>query len=148
MEAMDIDVSDLDAESVFLLLRLDTPMQFVLGMVMLVATESDQQSFDVALRQPSYLLDLFSSSMGEMEIQEKRVIPELDDIADASAGLTFVFESEITMRADLVAFRNGPAAAMVMSMYLVEDEPFVPIREVALRLDYRIDQALQTRTLP
>lgn len=122
-------------ESLFLFMASE-PLEFVMGFTTLLPTQLERTGFDVVVNQPDLLLSSFISGMGATEVLEQDELPGLDDIGDASAGLTVVADMQgIPMRIDAAVFRRDVAGAFVFVMYLDGGTPLVPVGDAARKLD-------------
>ena len=134
----DLSQEGFTVESLFAFLEAEH-FEFVVGFTTLLPTGLEQAGFDVALRQPDFLLESLIVGMGPVDILEQKELPGLDDIGDASVGLTVVIDVEgFPMRVDVVAFRRDIAGAFVIIMYLDGEVPIVPIGDVARKFDERV----------
>lgn len=138
----DLSGDDFKVESFFAFLEAEH-FQIVMGSTTLLLTRLDQAGFDVFLSQPESLTNSVVQGMGATEILEQGELAHLDDIADASAGLTVVAGVQgIPMRMDIAVFRRDIVGAYVVVMYLDGDVPEVSVEEVAMKLDDRIVEVL------
>ena len=138
----DLSQDDFTVESLFAFLEAEH-FELVMGFTTLVPTKLEQAGFDVALRQPDFLLDSVIGGMGTTDILEQNDLPDFDDICDASAGVTVAVDMEgIPMRMDIVAFRRDVVGAFVFVMYIDGDVPIVPIGDVTRKFDERIVEVL------
>ncbi len=129
---------DFQVESLFAYLD-SNAFQIVLGFTLLIPDQLERAGFDLALRNPDFLLNLLAGSMGDVDVIEKEALAGMDDIADASAGLTVLAEvSGIEMRMDLAVFRRGVAGAFVLVMYVEGQTPTITVRDAALSLEQRL----------
>ena len=144
----DLSQDDFTVESLFVFLEAEH-FELVMGFTALVSTRLEQAGFDVALRQPDFLLDSLIGGMGATDILEQKDLPDLDDIGDASAGVTVAVDMEgISMRMDIVAFRRDVVGAFVFVMYIDGDVPIVPIGDVSRIFDERIVEVLSITLTP
>jgi hypothetical protein len=127
-----------EIESLFAYLDSST-FQIVLGFTLLIPDQLERAGFDMALRNPDFLLNLLAGSMGDVDVIEKEALPGMDDIADASAGLTVLAEvSGIEMRMDLAVFRRDVAGAFILVMHVEGQTPTITVRDAALSLEQRL----------
>lgn len=116
--------------------------ELILGFTVLIPGRLEQVAFDLILQQPDFIVESFIGGMGT-EMLEQEALPGLDDIGDASTGLTVVAEAEgIPMRIDGVLFRRGSVGVFLFVLYLDGDVPVVSVDELARKLDSRIVEAL------
>ena len=140
----DLSGEGFEAESFFAFLE-PSAFQLIMGLTILVPSTVERAGFDLALRNPDFLLNLFVGGMGATEVVEKQELPGLDDIGDASTGLTVVADLEgIPMRIDMVVFRTGLAGAMVMLMYPEGVDPDISIGDAARRLEEKLAEVLSS----
>lgn len=119
--------------------------QFVIGVTQLVQGRLDQVQFDAGVNRPQFMLQTVIQSMGLSGILEEDVLPSVDDIGDASAGVTVASEGTgegLPMRLDLVAFRRDVVGAYVIVMYVDGENPVVEAGELARLFDERIIDVL------
>jgi branched-chain amino acid transport system substrate-binding protein len=120
------------------------PIEFVLGFHMLATGRLDQLGFDASLQNDQGLLKLLVSGFGD-KASEAKILPELNNIADASIGMTVVAApDDANLRMDVVAFRRGPMAAFVFVMYPNGSKPVITVGDVARKLDAKAVKALGT----
>ena len=144
----DLSQDGFTVESLFVFLEAEH-FELVMGLTALVATRLEQAGFDVALRQPDFVLDSLIGGMGATDILEQKDLPDLDDIGDASVGVTVAADMEgIPMRMDIVPFRRDVVGAFILVMYIDGDVPIVPIGDVARMFDERIVEALSVTPTP
>ena len=121
--------------------------EFVWGYTSLLPTRFDQVVFDKDLDQTEIMEIIMKTLLKGFEgytILEKKGLPDLDDIGDASAGLTVVVDVEgIPMRMDMVIFRRDKVVAFVSTFYIDGDSPIITVEDVAVKLDERIIGVLQ-----
>jgi len=141
----DLSNNEFKVESTFAFLE-PKNFEFILGFTTLLPSRIDQAGFDLALRNPEFLAESLLQGMGGTEILEQNTLPHLNNIGDASAGLTVVANIEgIPMRMDVVVFRRDTVGAFIFVMYLNGDVPMVSIDEAANKLDARISKVLSTQ---
>ena len=117
--------------------------ELVMGFTTLLPTRLDQASFDAELGQPDYLIESFVLGLGGADILEQSQLAGLDDIGDASAGLTVVSDTTgIPMRMDMVVFRRDVVGVFLITMYLDGDVPVIPIADLARIMDDRVAEML------
>jgi hypothetical protein len=133
---------DFTVESLFLFMAAEQ-LEFVMGFTALIPTELERTGFDVVLNQPDLLLQFFISGMGATEVLEQEALSGLDDIGDASAGLTVVADIQgIPMRMDVAVFRRDIVGAFIFVMYLDGETPLLPVGDAARKLDARVLSAV------
>jgi len=129
-------------ESLFLFMASEQ-LEFVMGFTALIPTELERTGFDVVLNQPDLLLKFFISGMGATEVLEQKALSGVDDIGDASAGLTVVADMQgIPMRMDVAVFRRDIVGAFIFVMYLDGETPLLPVGDAARKLDARVLSAV------
>jgi len=138
----DLSVEDFTVETIFVFFWAD-PLEIIMGFTTLLPTQLDQVGFDVGLNQPEFMMDSFVGGMGATDILEQKELTHLNDIGDASAGLTVVADMEgIPMRMDMAVFRRDIVGAFVLVMYLDGDVPILTVEEVTNKLDDRIVEVI------
>jgi hypothetical protein len=142
MTEEDLSGDDFTVESVFAFLDAGN-FELVMGFTTLILNRLEQTGFDMALDQPEFLMESMIGSMGSVDILKQEALADLDDIGDASAGMTMVADIEsVPMRVDLAVFRRDIVGAFIIVMYIDGDVPVVPVEEAANKLDARISEAL------
>lgn len=119
--------------------------QFVIGGTQLLQGRLDQVQFDAGVHRPEFMLQWDIQSMGLSGILDEAVLPGLDDIGDASSGITVASEGTgegLPMRLDLVAFRRHTVGAYVIFTYVDGENPVVEVGELARTFDERIIDTL------
>jgi len=129
-------------ESVFSFMGTE-PFELVVGFTTLLPTHLEQAGFDVALDQPEFMMESFISGLGATDILEQKELADLNDIGDASAGMTVLADMQgIPMRMDMAIFRRDSVGAFVLVMYLDSDVPALTVDEASNLLDDRIVEML------
>lgn len=138
----DLSGDDFTVESVFAFMGTE-PFELVMGFTTLLPTRLDQAGFDVGLGQPGFLMESFVEGMGATDILEQKELAHLNDIGDASAGLTVLADMEgIPMRMDMAVFRRDIVGAFVLVMHIDGDVPVLTVDEATRILDDRIVEML------
>ncbi|MBD2015510.1 hypothetical protein H6F96_16250 [Microcoleus sp. FACHB-53] len=124
--------------------------QIVLGFTGKLPNQSEQTSFDASLdkvKQPDVQQQTLSvlqeklKSFGEIKVTEYRPIPDLNNLANASTGMTLGIEMQgQPLRLDLAAFRRNATGALTGIMYATGEQPLVGVGDLARKLDQRIEQ--------
>ena len=123
------------------------PFQLIMGYNALLPTQFEKTSFDVALNNPDFMMDMFISEMGEAEILERKELTYLNDIGDTSAGFTIAFnikDSPKPFRLDLTMFRRDIVGACIFSMYFDDETPTTSIDEIVSIFDNRIFEVISS----
>jgi hypothetical protein len=148
LDELGVSIDDLggdgfEFESVFVFMDAAN-FEFVMGFTTLLLTGLNQAGFDVALSHPEFIIEALAPGMGATGISEQEELANLDDIGDASAGLTMKVNMEgIPMRVDMAVFRRDVAGAAVLIFYIEGDVPVVAVGDAARKLDARIVEILQ-----
>jgi len=138
----DLSGDDFRIESIFTVMGTE-PFELVMVFTTLLPTRLDQAGFDVSLSQPDFLMESFVGGMGAIDILEQKELAQLNDIGDASAGVTVVADLEgIPMRMDMAVFRRDIVGAFVLVMYIDGDVPVLTVDEVTNKLDDRFVEVL------
>lgn len=146
MSEADLNSEDFTVESFFALLE-STNFEMVMGFTTLLKSPLDRAGFDLVLNQPNILLDSFLGGMGDMNASDPAELPEFTDtVGDSSAGMTVVADIEgISMRVDMVVFRNESIGAFLITMYLDGQTPLVTLMDVAQKFDGKIEAFLASQ---
>lgn len=144
IEEMGMSIDDLNSEnfkveSFFALLE-PTNFEMVMGFTTQLQTMLNKAGFDLALNQPSILLNAFMGGMGDIGASEPEELPAFEDtIGDSSAGMTVVANIEgMSMNVDIAVFRRKSIGAVVITMYLDGQQPPVSLMDVATKFDGKI----------
>jgi hypothetical protein len=125
--------------------------QIVVGYTGIFADKTAQDNFDAALKQMqqpemqqqllSQIREQLKNSAG-IEIQEYSLIPELNNFAEASTGMSLkILMAGQPMRIDIGSFRRNTTGALAAVMYPEGQTPKISLTEIARKLDTRISQA-------
>lgn len=124
--------------------------QIVLGFTNKFPAQPEQASFDASLQQlqkPEVQQRLLSQlqeqlkNYGEIKVTEYRALPGLNNLADASTGITLALEMQgQPLRLDFAAFRRNKVGAFTAVMYPNGEQPAIAVGDVAQKLDNRIVQ--------
>ena len=134
----DLSGDDFTVEDLFVFFGAD-PLEIIIGFTTILPTQLDQVGFDVGLAQPEFLMESLVGGMGATDILDQKELVHLNDIGDASAGLTVVADMDgIHMRMDMAVFRRDTVGVVIFVMYIDGDVPVLTIEEVATKLDDRI----------
>ncbi|GAB4178515.1 MAG: hypothetical protein Fur006_11010 [Coleofasciculaceae cyanobacterium] len=124
--------------------------QIVLGFTGNLRDRVEQASFDASLeqiKQPEIqqrmmiVLQEKLKAFGEIKVTEYRLLPDLNNVANASTGMTLAMEMKgQPLRMDLAAFRRNAMGAFTAIMYANGEQPLVGVGDLARKLDLRIEQ--------
>ena len=125
--------------------------QIVVGYTGVFPDKTTQDNFDTALKQMqqpetqqqllAQIREQLKSSAG-IEIQEYSLIPELNNFAEASTGMSLkILLAGQPMRIDIGSFRRNTTGALAAVMYPEGQTPKISLTEIARKLDSRISQA-------
>jgi len=138
----DLSVEGFTVETLFAFMGED-PFEIIMGFTTILPTQIDQAGFDIALGQPEFLMESFVGGMGATDIQDQRELTHLNDIADASVGLTLVADmGGIPMRMDMVVFRRDIAGAFIFVFYIDGTVPALTVEDVTYKMDDRFIEVL------
>jgi hypothetical protein len=132
------------AESFFALFETEH-FEIVFGFTTLLPNRSEQDRFDFELRQSDRMMETMVGAMGPDAVFDQAVLPDLNNIGNASMGATVgaVIEG-FSWRIDVVAFRREIVGAVVAVVYLDGDVPVVPTNTVISKFDDRLVEALRS----
>ena len=106
------------------------------GFTVAFSSEEGQAGIDEFLSDPQALLESFTGAMGNTTGDSE--LPAMDDIGDASAGITtVVLSGDFRFRVDGAVFRRNQLVVFVFSMYTDGEQPPLSIRDTAELLDAR-----------
>ena len=124
--------------------------QIVLGFTSQLSNQPEQASFDANMQQlqkPDVQQQMLSQlqeklkQAGEIQVTDYRTLPGLNDVANASTGITLGLKTKgQPLRLDFAAFRRNSVGAFTAVMYANGGQPKVAVGEVARKLDSRIVQ--------
>lgn len=122
--------------------------QIVLGFTGKLPTQPEQASFDASLQQiqqPDVQQRMVGQlqnqlkSFGEVKVTEYKALPGLNNLANASTGMTMGLEMQgQPLQMDLAAFRRNGVGAFTAVMYAKGEKPALAVGDVAQKLDGRI----------
>lgn len=125
--------------------------QVVLGFTGKFPNESEQASFDTSLQQlqqpdaQQLLLGQLQAKLqglGGLKVTDYQAIPELNNLANASTGVTFGLEMQNQpLSFDVAAFRRNAVGAFTAVMYAKGEQPTIGVGDVARKLDEQIVKA-------
>lgn len=110
--------------------------QFIMGYLVPYPTRSGQIAFDNVSTE---VVDSFPAAFGSDSTPE--YLPDLDDIGESRAGITFVTQAvNLSLRWDIVVFRQGETGVFLFVAYPDGDKPAVPVGDLARLLDERLSK--------
>jgi len=141
---------NLPAENFFAFVQPEK-LEVVLGFTGSFREQSQQQKFDTTLQQlqqPEVRQQL-ASQVGEqlrqyagVQLLGQQPLPQLENIGDTSVGISLaVALKEQPLRVDMGGFRRGRVGVTTAVIYIDKTAPAMPVREVATKLDNRIQQS-------
>lgn len=134
--ASSIEGPGISVESTFGYQNGDLIVPVYFGFTVGFSAEDAQTGIDEFLSDPQALLESFTGAMGNTTGDSE--LPAMDDIGDASAGITtVVLSGDFRFRVDGAVFRRNSLVVFVFSMYTDGDQPPLSIRDVAELLDAR-----------
>ncbi len=124
--------------------------QIVLGFTSKIPEKPQQASFDASMQQlskPEVQQRMLSQlqerikKIGEIKVTDYRTLPGLNNLANASTGITLGLEMKgQPLRVDCATFRRNSTGAFTAVIYPNGKPPKVAVGEVAQKLDGRIVQ--------
>lgn len=130
--------------------------QVVLGFTGKLPNQSEQATFDASLekaKQPEVQQKILSllqeqlKTFGEVKVTDYRLLPNLNNVANASTGMTLALEMRgQPLRFDLAAFRRNTTGALTGIMYANGEQPALGVGDLAQKLDQRIEQVSASPT--
>ncbi|MBE9118695.1 hypothetical protein IQ249_22660 [Lusitaniella coriacea LEGE 07157] len=137
---------DLDVENFFAFFNPQS-FQAVMGFTGDLGTPEQQERFDAnlqKLQEPDVQTQILESvqerlkEFGNIEITNPSVLSELNDVADASTGLSVEVKMQSqAFRIDMASFRRNEMGAFTAVIYRQSDSP-IAIKDLAEKLDRRI----------
>ncbi len=124
--------------------------EMVMGFTLSAESKLEQATIDAALEDPKILIEEFMGSSNMFaDAEEYEELPGLDDIGDASRGITMLTNmGDIKARADFVVFRQESIVAMAFNLYYQEQQPLVSIGYIGRKFNKRIEEALSSEESP
>jgi hypothetical protein len=124
--------------------------QLVLGFTNKLPNQSEQTSFDdnlQKLQQPEVQQMMRTQvreqlkAYGDVKVTDYKALPGLNDVANASTGMTLELELQgQPLRIDFAAFRRNAVGAFTGVIYANGTQPAIAVGDVARKLDGRIVQ--------
>ena len=124
--------------------------QIVLGFTNKFPNQPEQASFDASLQQlqkPEVQQQILSQlqeqlkAYGEIKVTEYTALPGLNNLANASTGITLALEMQgQPLRLDFATFRRNTVGAFTAVMYPKGEQAAIAVGDVARKLDGRILQ--------
>lgn len=137
---------DLDVENFFAFFNPQS-FQAVVGSTSDLSTPEQQESFDANLQQlqePGVQAQILESvqerlkAFGDIEITNHSVLPELNDVADASTGLAVELKMQgRSFQIDMASFRRNEVGAFTAVIYPQSGSP-IAVKNLVEKLDQRI----------
>jgi hypothetical protein len=120
--------------------------EIVLGFTAVLTNTLGQVSADMALNNPDELMaGMVTGMSGGADVIEKEPLTDLDNIGDASTGVTMLVDVQgIRMRFDMSMFREDTVLGILLVMYKDGMTPSVSIQELTPVFDQRIVDVLQS----
>lgn len=107
--------------------------QAVVGVFILYAKRADQLTFDATLPQ---VVEIAAASFGGTDYEK---LEGLEEIGEARAAITSVSRtSSISYRWDIVGFRRGQVAVLLIVTYPDGDKPAATLSDLARKLEGRL----------
>lgn len=120
--------------------------QVIVGQTELLGLRTEKAQWDQMSEQVAEnFVENTAVAFGSVEVLGMEEIPNLDHIGEQSYGLTGVFDVDPPFRMDVIFFRRGELGAATWTFYYDGDVPYVPIAEVAEKLDSLIIEVLEER---
>ena len=108
--------------------------QSIIGILIPYSSRAEQTAFDAALPQ---FVGVFATAVGAGT--NPKNLHGGGDVGEARAGITSVSQvGSLSLRWDIVGFRRGRAAVLLIVAYPDGDKPAVPIGDLGRLLDKRI----------
>jgi len=115
------------------------PFEVVIGVVFYPLMKPEQVELDHILADPESAMLNFSQGFGG----QAQLAPEFSQVANAAVGWTFRSENgQARLQGEMVIFRRGEAAAIMMALYQADQKPPAGLATLAPRLDQRVNQGL------
>ena len=126
-------------------------IQLVLGFTGMLRDQPQQAKFDAGLQelqQPEARQQLISKvqkglqSVQGIEVVGYEALPELNNLADESTGMTLALKMQgIPVRMQIAGFRRSQVGSFTAVLYLDGAKPVLPVKDVVSKLDNRILQS-------
>ena len=114
-------------------------LDIISGFTAHLPTGADLLTFSNGLEKRGALLEAIVKGLNVQFVSDQGELIGLDDIGDASIGLTIgALIDDTAWRIDVVPFRTDDVGAVVIVQYLEGSEPRMTVLEAVLALDRRI----------
>lgn len=120
--------------------------EIVLSYLLFPLSLAEQERLDARLTDPPSVLRMALESLGGARVTALEILPEMDDLGDASAGVSVrgTLEGQ-PWRLEVAMVRRGAAFEYVLAAYPEGKKPPLGLREAAELLDGRVKAALGGR---
>lgn len=113
--------------------------QVITGQTELLTLRTEQAEYDsFAQTLGNVFMAGISQVISGEDPKDLEEILNLDDIGDASNGLTAIVGGVPPIRTDVIFFRRGKIGALIWTFYFDGDSPVVPIGDLGRKLDVLI----------
>jgi osmoprotectant transport system substrate-binding protein len=129
------------------------PVEVVMAMMMQLDTEFERETFDIEV-DPEVMATSTLAGIGISSIEDENVvgygeIPDVEDVGQISAGVTFAVNMEgDLLRWDLLTFRRGEVGVYLTVLYPDGALPMTAVTALAETIDARIALASSGEELP
>jgi hypothetical protein len=136
--------SGFDYEAFFMFMN-PQGYEIVLGFTAVLTNTLGQTSADMALSNPDLLMSsIVSGISGGADVIEQKPLTGLDNIGDASTGISMLADIQGTrMRFDIALFRQDTVLGILMIMYQDGVTPSVSIQDLTHVFDQRVIDVIQ-----
>jgi hypothetical protein len=111
----------------------------IYGWIFLIEDETDQDDFDTAIQEMDLFTDQLIEDLGVEEVIDLQELVMPEDLGDSSRAITVVaIIEDVFFRFDMILFRQDNAGVYCVTIYLDGEIPVIPLEDLALTLDARI----------
>lgn len=125
--------------NIFSFIESDAEFESIYGWTFLIADEPEQTAFDDAIQEMILFTDELNEDLTVEEVIDQHELEMSESIGDSSKAITVVaLIEDIDFRFDMILFRRDTAGVYCVTIYLDGEIPVVPLEDLALMLDGRI----------
>jgi hypothetical protein len=113
----------------------------IYGWIFLIEDETDQDDFDTTIQDMNLFTDELIEDLGVEEVIDQQALEMPEDLGDSSRAITVIARIEdVDFRFDMILFRRDSAGIYCVTIYLDGEIPVIPLQDLALTLDARVQE--------
>lgn len=126
---------------IFSFIESNDEFESIYGWTFLIEDEADQAAFDAAIQEMELFTDQLIEDLVVEEVIDQQELDMPESLGDSSRTITVVARIEdVVFRFDMILFRRDTAGVYLVIIYLDGEIPIVPLEDLALTLDARIQE--------